>query len=206
MAQTHVYWEPQESGFCGVHCLNNLLQGAYFSEIDLAGIGLELDETERRLMAEGGLESAEYLSFMGQESQNVDNGGHFSIEVLRKALAGMGLHVVSFGSDTSAEERRDPTAVHAFIFNLHSHWYTVRKLNGKFFNLNSLNENGPMLIGEFYLGMFLQELQVWFASRRALWRFLVCGDARCGDGRLCYCPPPTPFSSLPSGNTGLFSP
>jgi hypothetical protein len=39
MELSDLYWEPQESGFCGVHCVNNLLQGAYFTEIDLAQIG-----------------------------------------------------------------------------------------------------------------------------------------------------------------------
>ena len=35
----HVYHESQESNLCARHCLNNLLQGPYFSEMDLAKIG-----------------------------------------------------------------------------------------------------------------------------------------------------------------------
>lgn len=48
MAQ--VYWEEQESGFCGVHCTNNLLQGPYFTEVDFSTIALEMDEAEKKLM------------------------------------------------------------------------------------------------------------------------------------------------------------
>lgn len=39
-----------ESLLCGVHCLNNLLQGPYFSEITLAEIAQELDDIECALL------------------------------------------------------------------------------------------------------------------------------------------------------------
>ena len=47
-----VYWEKQEEGImtCGVHCLNTLLQGPYFDEVDLAQIGLQIDSREKALM------------------------------------------------------------------------------------------------------------------------------------------------------------
>ena len=38
-----VYHERQESALCGQHCLNNLLQNAYFTAPDLSDIALELD-------------------------------------------------------------------------------------------------------------------------------------------------------------------
>ena len=100
-----------------------IFSGAYFSEINLSEIALQLDETERQLMAEGGLESNDYLQYVGQDSRNVDAGGNFSIEVLRGAVAGMGLSVVSLGHETMASARANPMSVDAYILNLHNHWY-----------------------------------------------------------------------------------
>ena len=54
----------QEGSLCAQHCLNALLQGAYFTAVDLAEIARELDEDERRTMAEGGMQSHEYQQFL----------------------------------------------------------------------------------------------------------------------------------------------
>ena len=62
-----IYHEKQESKLCGQHCLNNLLQGSYFTAPDLADIAQSLDESERRLL-DG--------AFTGV-SQNVDEFGNF---------------------------------------------------------------------------------------------------------------------------------
>ena len=45
-----IYHEKQESMLCGQHCLNNLLQGPYFSAMDLANIAHDLDAREREFM------------------------------------------------------------------------------------------------------------------------------------------------------------
>lgn len=45
-----IYHEKQESLLCGQHCLNNLLQGPYFSAADLSEIAHELDAKERHVM------------------------------------------------------------------------------------------------------------------------------------------------------------
>ena len=52
MQSSYVYHERQESALCGQHCLNNLLQGQYFSPADLAEIAQELDAMERQMMLE----------------------------------------------------------------------------------------------------------------------------------------------------------
>ena len=129
--------EKQESALCATHCLNALLQGPYFSEVDMANIasvprhGLAhntrtssgisvwvlifpflsllccvfdwrrhaLDERERALMAEGeGTDSSSYLSYMSQDSSNVDESGNFSIEVLSSCLKNMNLECVNLSS------------------------------------------------------------------------------------------------------------
>lgn len=53
-----------EAGLCGVHTLNNLLQGPVFSEVDLMTIAHELDAEEKRVMAEMGTETNEFLQFV----------------------------------------------------------------------------------------------------------------------------------------------
>jgi hypothetical protein len=53
-----------DAALCGVHCLNNLLQGRYFSEVDLARIAHEMDAAEKALMLAGGADSSDFLKFM----------------------------------------------------------------------------------------------------------------------------------------------
>lgn len=54
----------QEGSLCAQHCLNNLLQGEYFTPVDLSSIAHQLDEEERMRMAEGGMASEEYRTFL----------------------------------------------------------------------------------------------------------------------------------------------
>lgn len=54
----------QQGSLCAVHCLNNLLQGNYFTAVDLGKFADDLDEAERIKMAEGGQNSEEYRKFI----------------------------------------------------------------------------------------------------------------------------------------------
>ncbi|KAH9375948.1 hypothetical protein HPB48_012588 [Haemaphysalis longicornis] len=54
----------QEGSLCAQHCLNGLLQGEYFTAVDLAAHAQQIDEQERQTMAEGGLNSDDYQQFM----------------------------------------------------------------------------------------------------------------------------------------------
>jgi ataxin-3 len=56
------------------------VQGPYFTEVDLSQIALELDRSEREMMAESGLDSSDYLKYMAEESGNVAADGNFSIQ------------------------------------------------------------------------------------------------------------------------------
>ncbi|XP_048341179.1 ataxin-3 isoform X6 [Sphaerodactylus townsendi] len=75
-----IFHERQEGSLCAQHCLNNLLQGEYFSPVELSSIAQQLDEEERIRMAEGGLSSEEYRTFLQQPSGNMDDSGFFSIQ------------------------------------------------------------------------------------------------------------------------------
>ncbi|XP_043553149.1 ataxin-3 isoform X1 [Chiloscyllium plagiosum] len=148
----------QEGSLCAQHCLNNLLQGEYFSPIDLSTIAQQLDEEERERMAEGGTGTEEYRIFLQQPSGNMDDSGFFSIQVISTALSVWGLEITLFNSPEYQRLKIDPVIERAFICNYKEHWFTVRKLGKQWFNLNSLL-TGPELISDTYLALFLAQLQ-----------------------------------------------
>ena len=141
-----VYFEKQSNDrLCGLHCLNNLLQGPFLDMVTLSDIGIQLDKEESQLT--------------GVQSQNnVDDSGNFNIQVLEKALN-------IYGANLKLLKRRQAISyveggnnnVEALIFNSSTHWYAIRKINGIWFNLNSTNSlPGPEIISDFYLSAFIQ--------------------------------------------------
>jgi len=56
-------------------------------------------------------------------------------------------------------ETTDPTTQEGIVCNYLSHWFSIRKVNGHWFNLNSLFKEGPQLISTFYLSAYLKQLQ-----------------------------------------------
>ncbi|XP_041428950.1 ataxin-3 isoform X2 [Xenopus laevis] len=153
-----IFHEKQEGSLCAQHCLNNLLQGEYFSAVDLSSIAMQLDEQERMRMAEGGLATEDYRTFMQQPSGNMDDSGFFSIQVISDALGVWGLELILFNSREYRNRGINPINERAFIGNYKEHWFTVRKLGKQWFNLNSLL-TGPELISDTYLALFLAQLQ-----------------------------------------------
>uniref|UniRef100_A0A8B9RBI9 ubiquitinyl hydrolase 1 n=1 Tax=Astyanax mexicanus TaxID=7994 RepID=A0A8B9RBI9_ASTMX len=153
-----IFHEKQEGSLCAQHCLNNLLQGEYFTPVDLSSIAQQLDEEERMRMAEGGVLSEEYRTFLQQPSGNMDDSGFFSIQVISNALGVWGLELILFNSREYQRLMIEPVNEKAFICNYKEHWFTVRKLGQQWFNLNSLL-TGPELISDTYLALFLAQLQ-----------------------------------------------
>ncbi|CAA6655094.1 unnamed protein product [Spirodela intermedia] len=70
-----LYHEVQESKLCAVHCVNTVLQGPFFSELDLAALASDLDRGERQMMM--------METDASQDSYNVSVDGDFSIQVFR---------------------------------------------------------------------------------------------------------------------------
>ncbi|CAK6957017.1 ataxin-3 [Scomber scombrus] len=153
-----IFHEKQEGSLCAQHCLNNLLQGEYFTPVDLSSIAHQLDEEERMRMAEGGMGSEEYRTFLQQPSGNMDDSGFFSIQVISNALGVWGLELILFNSREYQSLMINPINEKAFICNYKEHWFTIRKLGQQWFNLNSLL-TGPELISDTYLALFLAQLQ-----------------------------------------------
>ncbi|KAF6128941.1 ataxin 3 [Phyllostomus discolor] len=138
-----IFHEKQEGSLCAQHCLNNLLQGEYFSPVELSSIAHQLDEEERMRMAEGGVTSEDYRTFL---------------QVISNALKVWGLELILFNSPEYQRLGIDPINERSFICNYKEHWFTVRKLGKQWFNLNSLL-TGPELISDTYLALFLAQLQ-----------------------------------------------
>jgi len=155
-----IFHEQQEGSLCAQHCLNSLLQGQFYSAVDLAELATELDTMERTRMGEMGEDSPEYLRFIQQPSANMDDSGFFSVQVLSKALSVWGLELVPLNSSNPAAVRAKASAISAtaYICNYREHWFTIRRLGSQWFNLNSLLE-GPELVSNTYLGEFLAQLQ-----------------------------------------------
>jgi len=154
-----IFHEKQEGSLCAQHCLNSLLQGAYFDAVSLSSIARELDEAERQTMAMGGnVNSPEYLAFLQQPSSNYDDSGYFSIQVICKALELWGLQMMQFNSQAAAETRQNPLAENAYICNQSNHWLTIRKFGKQWFNLNSV-KMCPELVSDTYLSLLLAQLQ-----------------------------------------------
>jgi len=157
---TWIYHERQDALLCGQHALNNLVQSQLFSPDSLADIALQLDQVELDLLAnnnEGGMNSKEYIQRVAGGSLNVDDSGNYSIEVLRAALMNKCQLTLS---NVKQESIRflDITEFDGFICNRDSHWIAIRKINDKFWNLNSVIEK-PEVISHFRLAAELEGLQ-----------------------------------------------
>jgi len=156
-----IYHELQESALCGQHCMNNLLQSRCFTEMQLGAIAQQLDAEERMLGV--------------TESANVDATGNFSIQVLRRALQqSHNIELVAWGGT-------HPLAEDGYIVNRKEHWFAFRKINGRWFNLNSTMER-PEAIQDAYFGALLQQMKgdgfLIFAPTRGL--LPACGKLPSG--------------------------
>lgn len=155
----YLFHEIQDGSLCAQHCLNSLLQGDFFTAVDLAQIAEQLDKQERLHMSEAGTSTKDYERFLGQDSSNYDDSGFFSIQVLQKALATFNLDLLPYSSQNplAIRARENPTGLKAFVCNFKEHWYTIRKIGNYWFNLNSMFKS-PELISETYLSVLLAQL------------------------------------------------
>ncbi|KAJ6642448.1 Ataxin-3 [Pseudolycoriella hygida] len=156
----NIFHEKQDARLCAQHCLNASLQGSYFTAVDLSKLAQDLDDQERIRMSENGLDSNEYRDFISQPSGNMDDTGYFSIQVIARALETFNLELIPVDStdERAQRARNDPTAVQAFIFNMESHWFCVRRFHTHWFNLNSLL-NKPKYMSSLYLTEYLRQMK-----------------------------------------------
>ncbi|TPX69987.1 hypothetical protein SpCBS45565_g02016 [Spizellomyces sp. 'palustris'] len=199
----------QEGQLCAQHALNALLQGSYFTAVDLADLARQLDAQELTAMAEGnvgGIESEEYQRFLKEGSANYDDSGFFSVQVISNALRVWNLDITAIGSQQATAARTDPTNENAFICNLQEHWFTLRQFGGSpkryhlrrtsWYNLNSVFD-GPEYVSETYLGLLLAQLE-----NEGYSIFVVNGPIAQSEADLYAASDPVPApSQIPKGNT-----
>ncbi|KAI0074633.1 Josephin-domain-containing protein [Panus rudis PR-1116 ss-1] len=156
-----IYHEKQQPGsmLCAQHALNALLQGNYFSAVDLSEIARHLDTLEQDVRED-----------TRRTSSNMDDTGFFSVQVIERALQVMGLTLVPWRSEAMKPFHDQPHTQIAFILNSNQHWYTLRRFGaitsdpstdpgeGHWFNLDSMLPE-PQWVGKLYLGMFLQQAE-----------------------------------------------
>ncbi|KAG2195991.1 hypothetical protein INT47_011496 [Mucor saturninus] len=141
-----IYFEKQQQdNLCAQHALNVLLQA-----VDLAEIGRGLDDMEQAM---GGRKR-------GSESQNYDDSGYFSIQVLQKALEIWNLELIPWKSKEMESARNNPAQQNAYICNLRNHWFTLRKfsVSYRWYNLDSMQPTATYL-GENYLSVMLKQIE-----------------------------------------------
>jgi len=147
-----VYWEQQgQDRMCALHCLNSLVQGPVFTAADLSKIAVGLDEDEKKLMEVG--DSKDLKAFLAEGSANVADDGFFSVTVIIKCLEQRGIQCIPSYRPDVIESMQNPSKEEAFLFNLAEHWFAVRKVNGTWYNLDSMKV--PSIIGEFGLSAFI---------------------------------------------------
>lgn len=152
-----IYHERQESLLCGQHCLNNLLQCSAFSAVTLSQIAQQLDEEERTLYMDARNTQEQRGKYLSEASGNVDESGNFSLEVLKRAL--LHYHQVDLVSWSAADSKNsNPMEEDGFVVNRSSHWFTIRRIAGKWWNLNS-TLGRPEPISDFFLSAFLAQLR-----------------------------------------------
>lgn len=79
--QSKIYWERQQGDLmCGLHALNAILQGNYYDEITLSQVAIDLDKKEKEM----------YGGDIDGKSNNLNDGGYFSIQVLVEAMKKLG--------------------------------------------------------------------------------------------------------------------
>lgn len=142
-----IYWERQgQDQLCAVHCLNSLLQGPFFTAVQLGEIAQSIEAEERQLGLPPG--------------QNVSMSGFFSVQVLIHAAALYQLSVdyinPPFLLNLSKEE--------GLIVNKGAHWRSYRQLNANWYDLNSLSER-PTLVSETEVEGDLSRAEVALAVR-----------------------------------------
>lgn len=105
-----IYHEQQDGLLCLQHAINNLLQGSYFNAVDLAEIARGLDEKELASLLEGHESNADAVTakFHSEGSQNYNDTGFFSVQVLSEALQIWHLDIQRIGSQENVQVKRNP--------------------------------------------------------------------------------------------------
>jgi Josephin/UBX domain len=112
---------------------------------------------------EGGIHSADYQRRLVEGSGNVDPAGNFSIQVLKVALQEQYNITLPHISQESLKEqlnhkKSDITEFQGFICHKAAHWFAIRQIGGRFWNLNSTLPR-PVPVSHFQLASEMTQWQ-----------------------------------------------
>lgn len=79
-------------------------------------------------------------------------------QVLEKALEVWDLQVIPLNCPVAEPAQIDPELENAFICHLQDHWFCIRKVNGEWYNFDSLYA-APEHLSKFYLSAYLDTLK-----------------------------------------------
>ena len=82
------------------------------------------------------------------------------LQVLQKALEVWDLQVIPLDSPVAEHAQVDPELENAFICHLQDHWFCIRKVNGEWYNFDSLYA-APQHLSKFYLSAYLDSLKTF---------------------------------------------
>lgn len=138
MSDLRVYFEKQGSDrLCGVHCLNALVQGPVYTQVDLNKYASEIEKQEAALLAADPSKpkpprSMTIASLSNQpKSEHQDATGYFSLPVLEKSL------MTKYGISVQNAARRDIIQQinregleghEGFVIHLRDHWFAARAI------------------------------------------------------------------------------
>ena len=77
---------------------------------------------------------------------------HFSITVIERALSIYNISLERWTHPSCASIRQHPETAEAFVCHLSDHWFALRKVAGRWYNLNSLFP-APSFVGDIYVSL-----------------------------------------------------
>uniref|UniRef100_A0A8R1DEB4 Ataxin-3 homolog n=2 Tax=Caenorhabditis japonica TaxID=281687 RepID=A0A8R1DEB4_CAEJA len=144
-----IFFEHQQAALCAQHALNMLLQDALFTSEDLRVLARQMDQMEHEILGNN-------ANAIGH-SENMNDSGFFSIQVIEKALDAFSLKLTNIENPVMADYKMNPLTARAYVCNLREHWFVLRKFGSQWFELNSIN-NGPRLLSDTFVTEFLHQL------------------------------------------------
>lgn len=121
-----IYHEKQIPNLCGLHAVNNILQGSVFTRDEFDRVAQQLDQQERQMG----------MTFAPGEG-NYRADGFYNVTVLQRTLQARGFQmdpVVSGDWKKDAEKHAHEVG---FIFNKDQHWFSYRRVHEEWFLINS---------------------------------------------------------------------
>lgn len=91
----------------------------------------------------------------------MDDSGFFSSQVMDEALKSFDLQLVRWRSERCRDLQATPEIQEAFVFNLSSHWFVIRRFGHSkhfFFDLNSFHP-APKHVSPLYLGLQIDQAE-----------------------------------------------